>query len=397
MVKKRSLISTFAASAVGLVATMLSAPAQEPPIRIGFSMAQTGMLAQATPSQLNTYNLWKDGVNARGGLDIGGGKKRLIEFVQYDDQSRPDQAVRIYEKLITDDKVDLVLPPWGTPFHIALAPVLEKYKFPMVGNTAASVAVRKVKPGYVWFTTSAIPDKIGPELTAMAASNGVKSVAVINNVLPFTKELKAYLMPALKAANIEVKFEGEYPPDIKDMTSILTQIAQAKPDAVLALTYPSDSVLYAKQARELNIQAPFQFVAIGASDMPFRKAIGDPANGLVTIGHWAPSRSEWKGAKEFYDRYVQRFQAEPDFLNSALAWMSLEILEQAVAKAGLDKAKLRDAIAGGTFETINGTVKFDGVENTVTPTAFLQIQQGKLELVWPKSIATSQFQPKKGW
>jgi branched-chain amino acid transport system substrate-binding protein len=77
--------------------------------------------------------------------------------------------------------------------------------------------------------------------------------------------------------------------------------------------------------------------------------------------------------------------------------MSLEILEQAVAKAGLDKAKLRDAIAGGTFETINGTVKFDGVENTVTPTAFLQIQQGKLELVWPKSIATSQFQPKKGW
>lgn len=395
--RKYSSALACAAGVIGLIATLGAAQSQEPPVRIGFSMAQTGMLAQATPSQLNTYNLWKDGVNARGGLDVGGGKKRMIEFVQYDDQSRPDQAVRIYEKLITDDKVDLVLPPWGTPFHIALAPVLEKYKFPMVGNTAASVAVRKVKPGYIWFTTSAIPDKIGPELVAMASHYGVKSVAVINNVLPFTKELRAFLMPALKAANIEVKFEGEYPPDIKDMTSLLTQIVQARPDAVLALTYPADSVLYAKQARELNVQAGFQFVAIGASDVPFRKAIGEPANGLLTIGHWAPTRSEWKGAKAFYDQYVQRFKVEPDFLNSALAWMSLEILEQAVAKAGLDKAKLRDAIANGTFETINGTVKFEGVQNTVTPTAFLQIQQGNLELVWPKSVATSQFQPKKGW
>ena len=395
--KKHYQIWTYAAGLIVAIGTMNSAAAQETPIRIGFSMAQTGMLAQATPSQLNTYNLWKDSVNARGGLDIGGGKRRPIEFVQYDDQSRPDQAVRIYEKLISDDKVDLLLPPWGTPFHIALAPVLEKYKFPMVGNTAASVAVRQVKPGYIWFTTSAIPDKIGPELVALATSNGVKSVAVINNVLPFTKELKTFLMPALKAANIEVKVEGEYPPDIKDMTSLLTQITQAKPDAVLALSYPSDSVLYAKQARELNLQAGFQFVAIGASDVPFRKAIGDAANGLVTIGHWAPTRSEWKGAKDFYDRYVQRYQVEPDFLNSALAWMSLEILEQAVAKAGLDKEKLRDTIANGTFETINGPVKFEGVQNTITPTAFLQIQKGKLELVWPKSIATSQFEPKKEW
>jgi branched-chain amino acid transport system substrate-binding protein len=360
-------------------------------------MAQTGMLAQATPSQLNTYNLWKDTVNARGGLDVGGGKRRLIEFVQYDDQSRPDQAVRIYEKLITDDKVDLLLPPWGTPFHIALVPVLEKYKFPMVGNTAASVAVRQVKPGYIWFTTSAIPDKIGPALTAMATSNGVKTVAVINNVLPFTKELKTFLMPALKKAGIEVKVEGEYPPDIKDMTPLLTQIVQAKPDAVLALSYPSDSVLYAKQARELNVQAWFQFLAIGASDMPFRKTIGPAANGIVTIGHWAPNHAEWKGAKEFYDRYVQRFGVEPDFLNSALAWMSLEILEQAVAKAGLDKAKLRDTIASETFDTINGKVRFEGVQNVITPTAFLQIQNGQLQLVWPKDIATAQFEPKKGW
>lgn len=379
------------------VATMNIAPAQEAPIRLGFSMAQTGPMAQSTPTQLKTYNLWKDGVNARGGLDIGGGKRRPIEFVQYDDQSRPDQAVRIYEKLITDDRVDLLLAPWGTPFHIAVAPVLEKYKFPMIGNTASSVTLRQLKPGYIWFVTSSFADKQSPALVSMLVANGVKSVAVINNVLPFTKELKTFLMPALKSAGIEVKFDGEYPPDIKDMTPLLTQIIRAKPDAMVALSYPADSVLYAKQARELNLQAPFQLVGIGVTDAPFRKAIGPSADGLVTIGHWVPTRSEWKGAKEFYDRYVERFKEEPDFLNSALAWMSLQILEQAIAKVGLDKEKLRETIANGTFETINGTVRFEGVSNTTTPTAFLQIQKDKLQLVWPKEIATSQFEPKKKW
>jgi len=394
MISGRMFLVGGAATAVLLASA--SPGATQEPLRLGFSMAQTGMLAQAVPSQLNTYELWKDSINARGGLDIGGGKRRKIEFVQYDNQSKPDQAVRIYEKLITDDKVDLLLAPWGTPFHIAVAPVLERYKFPMVGNTAASVAVRKVKPGYIWFTTSAIPDKIGMELTAMLKANGVKNVAVINNVLPFTKEIKTFVTPELKKTGIEIKVEGEYPPDIKDMTSLLTQIGQAKPDAVLALSYPADSVLYARQARELNIEAGFQFVAIGPSDVPFRKAIGEHANGIVTIGHWTPRR-EWRGAQQFYDNYVARFKQEPDFLNSALAWMSLEILEQAVAKAGLDKAKLRDVIASETFETINGKVKFEGVQNVITPTAFLQIQKGKLQLVWPQSIATSKFEPKKGW
>ena len=143
------------------LATASAAPAwaqADKPLRIGFSMARTGMLAVATPSQMNTYELWREQVNARGGMDVGG-TRRKVEFVTYDDQSKPEQAVRIYEKLITDDKVDLLLAPWGTPFHISIAPVLEKYKFPMIGNTAASVALRQVQPGYIWFPTSAMFDQ----------------------------------------------------------------------------------------------------------------------------------------------------------------------------------------------------------------------------------------------
>ncbi len=392
---RRQVLSGFSAAVLALAAGTASAQADKP-LRIGFSMARTGMLANATPSQLNTYELWKEQTNAAGGMNVGG-KRRKVEFVIYDDQSKPEQAVRIYEKLITDDKVDLLLAPWGTPFHIAIAPVLEKFKFPMVGNTAASVTVRQVKPGYIWFPTSAIPDRIGAELTAFLQENKVKSVVVLANVLPFTKEIKNFLEPELKKAGIEIKQSAEYPPDIKDMTSMLTQAKQANVDAVLALAYPGDSVLYAKQAKELGLNNPFQFVAIGPSDPFFPKAVGAAsAEGVITIAHWTP-RAEWKGSQAFHDAYTKKFGEEPDYLNSALAWMSLQILETAVAKHGLDKNKIRDMVSRETFDTINGKVKFDGVQNTITPTAFVQIQKGKLQIVWPKSFATGQYEPKKGW
>lgn len=396
---KRRAVLAATVGAVAAAAGFAAAPAwaqADKPLRIGFSMARTGPLANATVSQANTYELWREQINARGGMNVGG-TKRKVEFVSYDDQSKPDQAVRVYEKLITDDKVDLLIAPWGTPFHIAIAPVLEKYRFPMVGNTAASVSLRQVKPGYIWFPTSAIPDRIGDELAALLVENKVKSVAIIANVLPFTKEIRNFTEPAVKKAGIEVKLIAEYPPDIKDMTSVLTQIKQANVDAVLALSYPGDSVLYARQAKELNLTNPFQFVAVGPSDAFFPKAVGtSSAEGVVTIAHWSP-RPDWKGSQEFLDSYVKKFKDEPDYLNSALAWVSLEILEAAVAKGGLDKEKIREIVRTGTFDTINGKVKFDGVQNTITPTAFVQMQQGKLKLIWPKSIASGQYTPKKGW
>ena len=385
-------LSIVIAAAAALAAAQASAES----VRIGFSIAKTGLFAAGAPSQLNAYELWREQVNAKGGLNVAG-TKRMVEFVQFDDQSNPGNAVRIYEKLITDDKVNLLLAPWGTPHHFAIAPVLEKYKFPMVGNTAASVQLRTIKPGYIWFPTSAVPDKMAVELAAMMKANGITTAALVANVLPLAKEIKAALLPELKKNGIELKVSEEYPPDIKDMTPLLSKVKAAAPQAGIVLSYPSDSVLYAKQAKELGIAAPFQFVAIGPTIDFYSKVVGPSANGFVTMGHWSPDKAEWKRAKPFYDAYVKKFNAKPDYLDSVLAYMSCEILEQAAAKAGLDRAKLRQTIATTTFDTINGPVKFQGVQNAITPTAFLQIQGDGLQIVWPKSIATSAFKPKTGW
>lgn len=389
----------LACAALGAAAALSVAGAAwaADPIRIGYSMARTGIFAAAAPSQENPYELWKEQVNAAGGLELPGGEKRPVEFVSYDDQSNPANTVRIYEKLITQDKVDLLAAPWGTPMHLALAPVLQRYKFPMVGNTAASVQLRKVAPGYIWFPTSAIPDAMGPALAEMMAANGITSAAIIANELPYAQEFRSFLLPALKEKGIEVVMDESYPPDIKDMTSSLVQIRDKAPDAVIAMTYPSDAFLFAGQAKELGLKSPFVLSLIGPTIDAYRKAFGSAAEGIIASAHWSPEATEWTRGKAFFDAYVAKFGEEPDALDSALSYMSLEILQQAVAKAGLDHEALREAIATGTFDTINGEVKFDGVQNDVTPTGFVQIQDGKIELVWPESIKTSDYQPKQGW
>jgi branched-chain amino acid transport system substrate-binding protein len=365
-------------------------------VKIGYSISKTGLFAPAAPSQINAYNLWAEQVNARGGLDIGGKEKRKIKLIQYDDQSNPGNAVRIYEKLITQDKVDLLLAPWGTPTHFAVASVIERHKFPMIGNTAASVQLRNMKPGNIWFTTAAIPDKLATAMVGLLQSAGIKTVAILTNQLPFGQENKKFLVPALKKAGIKIVVDADYPPNIKDMTAILVKVKAAKPDGILALSYPSDSILYMNKARELGISAKFQYLMVGPAIGFFRGMFKGAADGIVTMGHWSPYLDNPR-AKAFYKAYKAKYNAEPDYLDSVEAWVSTEILEQAVAKAGLDKDKLRKAISTGTFDTIIGKVKFDGVQNAVTPTGFLQIQDGKIQIIWPKDRATAPFKPKTGW
>lgn len=384
----------LAASAAVLLASLAVSAAE--PVKIGYAISKTGHFAPASASQIQAYDLWAEQINAAGGLDVAG-ERRPIEFVVYDDQSDFGKAPGIYEKLITDDKVDLLLAPWGTPFHFAVAGVLERHQFPMVGNSAASVQLRDIEPGNIWFPTSAIPDQIAWELVKLLQDQGVKTAAVNSLQLPFSQEIRQFLLPALSDAGIEVVVNEEYAPGVKDMTATLTAIKQAAPDAVLSLSYPPDSILYMNQAREIGIEAPFQLVLIGPTAAFFAGMFGDNLDGIVTAGHWAPGQSKWAKAQPFFDAYKAKFNEAPDYLDSVLAYMSLEILQAAVAEAGLDRDKIREVISSSTFETINGPVRFEGVQNVETPTMLLQFQDGEGQIIWPKSHATADFQPKQGW
>ncbi|HEY1721589.1 MAG TPA: amino acid ABC transporter substrate-binding protein [Magnetospirillaceae bacterium] len=386
----KGLLTAAAAAAVSLA--FVGGAYAADPIKIGFSLPKTGIYAPAAPSQEQAYDLWRDQVNAAGGIEVAGGGKRLVQFVQYDDQSDPAQAAKIYEKLIVEDKVDLLLGPWGTPHHIAVAGVLERHKFPMVGDTAASVILRSMKPGYIWFPTSALPDEMGKQLPLLLKSQGVKTVAVTTAQYIFSLENKKYMMEGLKAAGIQVVAEADYPVDIKDMTAVITKVKAANPDAEISLSMPGDSVLYTKQSAELGLHPKVQFMLVGPTASFFTHIFGDKLEGLITMGHWSPSLNA--KAKAFYDAYEAKYKDAPDYLDSSLSYESCEILQAAVAKVGLDHEKLKTEFATDTFDTIDGPVKFNGVVNATTPTMFLQYQKDQYQIVWPEKAATAKLEMK---
>jgi branched-chain amino acid transport system substrate-binding protein len=264
------ILKRFVTTVAGLAVTLALAGAVQAadPIQIGFSHSKTGYAAQAWPSQGNAYTLWREQVNAKGGLLLPDGTRRKIELVTYDDKSDPAEVVRVYEKLIVGDKVDLIMAPWGTPFHFALAGLVERYKFPLVGNTAASVKIREFKPGYIWFVTAMFPDLIAEELAKMMKQLGIKTVAVNTLQSDFALEVKTFVVPALKKNGFEIVVENNYPHGIKDMTAMLLKVKQANPDAVLSFSYPPDSVLYVNQAREIGINSKFQLVLSPTRSIP---------------------------------------------------------------------------------------------------------------------------------
>ena len=386
------------AVAVAVAAAVTTTAGAQQKVRIGFSIGKTGLLAAACPVQGEAYELWRTQVNAKGGLDIGGQGKRMIEFVEYDDGSDAAKAVQIYEKLITDDKVDLVLAPCATYIHIAIVPVLEKHGMPTVGNTSISAQVRDLKAKNMFFVYP-LPDQMALSLAEFLASQKIKSISLTALQLTFSLEAKKFLLPELKKRNIAVAFDQEYPPDIKDMTSIISGMKKANAEAVVALTYPGDSVLYMTAAREQSLtpSSGFHLVVLGPSHPFFVEKFGKNAEGILSLGMYSHKNAKWSRAKPFYDAHVAKYKKAPDVVDTTVAYASVEVMEQAVSKAGLDRAKLRAVLGSETFDTILGPAKFKDGYNEKLPAGWAQIQGGINEIVWPAEIATGKFVPKGAW
>jgi len=393
------VVAISCALAVVAVCFAFSAASAKDQITVGFSMALTGRLAPQATGQMQAYQLWEQTVNAQGGIQVKEfGKKLPVKLVYYDDKSEAETAVRVYEKLLTEDKVDIVLSPQSTPIHFAVAPMAEKYKVPIVGTSAASVKLRDIKTDYFWFITACMPDRQMKALVDLLKELKVKSVAIIYEQDLFPRENLQFLKPYVEQAGLNTVLLKDYPLGAQDLTSLLLEIKGKNPDAVLALCYAGGSFTMTTQSKEVGLNPKLFFQLIGPATVVFEPKFGPAAEGLTTMGHWSP-KGKWPGAKEFYDRYVARFKAKPDYLNSSLAYVGCQIMQQAIENVGsLDRKKLRDYIATHEFQTINGPIKFTGTENLKTPSMILQWQKGELEIVEPQEASTAKpLYPKPAW
>lgn len=391
---RRNLIKGVAAG-VGAATFAPQLFAQANPVRIGYAIARTGpWTGGAQVSQEPNYLLWAEQQNAAGGLNVKG-TRRPIELISSDDRSDIETCVRSYEKLMGSDKVDLILPPWGSNANFAVAPLANRFQYPLLAPTALSKRLVEMKLPY-FFLVLQQPKAMCDALVDMLKANGVKSVAMIYVDDLFGLENFAAFKVALQGSGISLVEDKSYPGGVKDLSPVLRSIKDKNPDAFVGFTYPPDTILASRQAKEVGFNPKFFYASVGTAFQLYRNVMTPAgAEGVLGMGSWNSKTSP--GAKAYFDAHVKKFgaQKEPDRWASGHAWASLEIMTAAVARVGLDRKAIRDYVAATTHKTIIGDVKFAGSENTATPGTVGQWQNGEFEVVWPASVATAKLNPVK--
>ncbi len=381
------------AAAVGATSFAPALLAQAAPVRVGYSMSRTGpWTGGAQVSQEPNYLLWAEQQNQAGGLDVKG-VRRKIELVSSDDRSDTETVVRTYEKLMGSDKVDLVLPPWGSNANFAVAPLANRFGYPFLAPTALSRRLVEMKLPY-FFLLLQQPKPMCEAIVDMFKANGIRSVACVYVDDLFGLENYAAFKVALQGTGITLVEDKSYPGGVKDLSPVMRSIKDKNPDAFVGFTYPPDTILASRQAKEIGFNPKVFYASVGTA-FPLYKNVMTPAGaeGVTGMGSWNAKTSP--GAKAYFDAHVAGQKKEPDRWASGACWAGLEILTNAVKQVGLDRKAIRDYIAGTTHKTIIGDIRFQGSENVGTPGTIGQWQNGEFEVVWPVDRATAKLNASK--
>src|SRR6201995_4765952 len=274
------------------------------PIKIGMSLALTG--AGASPSNvINTaLEIWRDDVNAKGGL-LG----RPVELVIYDDQSTPANVPGIYTKLITVDKVDLLLGPYGTNFVAPAMPTIIQNKKMTISFTAIGIN-RQYNYDKYFSMVSVGPDgvnafSIGFFDLAAAQNPKPQTVAILAADAEFAQSAAQGARDQIKKHGFKLVYDQSYPPSTTDFAPVVRAVQATNADIVFIGAYPPDNVGIIRAANEIGLSPKmFGGAMIGMLVTPIKVQLGPIANGLIVNENFAAAMApKIEGAADFLQRY----------------------------------------------------------------------------------------------
>ena len=229
--KRRTLLgAAIAVAGFGLTSMV---DAEQPPIKIGMSMAMTGGLAGGGKASLLGIEIWRDDVNAKGGL-LG----RKVEMVVYDDKSSASETPAIYSKLLDVDKVDLLFAPYATVPTAPIMPLVKQRGMLLIGNFSFQV---NSKVGHDMFFNNAPwgpADAWAAAFLDLGQKAGGKTVALLTADQEFAQNLAKTAREVATQRNMPIVFDQAYPPNTVEFSSILRALKATKPDIVYVASYP---------------------------------------------------------------------------------------------------------------------------------------------------------------
>lgn len=369
------------------------------PIVFGTTLSETGPFSTLADRWRKMTEVFAEEINKSGGIAVKACNKKLpLQFVIYDDQSVPATAVQLYEKMATVDKVDFFVGPDWSSIGGPVPPIADKYQIPMVMANVATPALYDRGLKYAWGT----PFPVVPNWSARyfdmltKVSPKPQSIYFITHDNPVMKGITATWSKKAEAQGMKVLGNETFSPELKDFTALIAKVRAAKADVIYISAYDNASVPLVQQMRQLKVRAMdvHHTMLTGA----LARQVGADIEGMTGELSWYP------GVKGAYSELVETVMQRSNVTMFDYIWTlgrlaSYLAMVQGIEKAGVvDREKVREALFKATIKSPAGDVTFDerGFPNTGAFT--VQMQNGKVNVVWPPEIATGKLAwPSPSW
>jgi branched-chain amino acid transport system substrate-binding protein len=377
--------------------------------RIGYAVPLTGTFGRDGNLVKDAYAFWADMVNRKGGIEVKG-KRYPIELIFMDDKSIAAENAKLTEKLITEDKVDLILGGFGSDSVFAGSAVAEKYKHPMISGAASSNKLFERGFKYYFSTLGKATEEVrGCVDIVQVLSPKPKNGAIVGSDILFTAlACEGYKKYAVQN-KIEIVHFELFPITLQDYNSMLLKVKQKNPDVLFVGSHLMVAMKMIKAMKEIDFTPKMVTFSYGPTVPDFVKNLGKDAEYVIAASEWAPNLPYkdplFGTAKQFNENYFRKYGRYPDYVEAASA-AGVYAMQVAIERLGItppvkevDRVKLMEELYKQDLKTFYGVVKFgpDGANEAHPPVA-VQIQNGKLVNVFPKEAAeTAAWYPMKPW
>ncbi len=379
------LLALVAAPGAGLAAP------SGPPIRVGGSLALTGPLAATALVHKIVGEIYVDELNRKNGL-LG----RPVEWVLLDDQSKPDLARTLYERLVTVDKVDLLIGPYATGSILSAMGVAQRYDKLLVHHTFGIPHLAKYERHFPAWALGPEPGRTFPNLlfdALAAAPKPPQSVAIVTDKFPSVHFVSTGAREIAQKRGLKEALYLEFEFGTRDFGPIAARIKDANPDFLWVGAIGLDGNQILDALRKIDYTPKNHFYLYPAPG-PLAKAPEGKGALSTTIFEEHPPFTSSPAAAEFVKLFRERAtKAGLPYtavdVQAAASYTAWQLLEAAVtATKGLDDKALAQWLKTNRVDTITGKLRFDGPNNYGDDLSKVkQVQDGKWVVVWPKEFA----------
>ncbi|MCK4869212.1 MAG: amino acid ABC transporter substrate-binding protein [Alphaproteobacteria bacterium] len=394
---KWSLAAVAAAAMMGTSSVAYAAACEE---ISSSAISFTGKYSTNGIHAKNGYDLGAKKINEMGGIKIGS-KCYNLKIKYYDDESTPARTAQLLERLIKQDNIKYFLGPYSSATTKAAAPIMEKYKIPMVEAEGASRSLFSQGYKYLFAVLSTSEQYLASSIglaAEIAEKNGKKPsdvrIAMAFENDPFSQDVRAGVMDDAKKYNMQIVIDDKLPRDLSDMSTTLTKVRAVKPDLLVISGHSKGAATAARQLKEMQIDVPMVAITHCEAAKIVSK-FGESTNDILCPTQWAETLSysgEYFGtAAEFDKLFKATFEGYKNVpYQAAQASAAVLVWKDAFERANsFDRVKVRDALAATDMQTFYGSIKFAAEGNNIAkPMVLRQIQDGTYNVVAPSDFAS---------